>query len=205
MIGTHGRSFYVMDNIGVLRQASRETTDEPVVLFDPSDAIRSVSRGVAIDYYLKTAADKVTIEILDATGQSIVTFTGPPAPQAADGGRRRRPTIPERKKAAAAAAVRRRESRSAQGMNRFTWDMRYPSARDFPGMILWAGSTRGPQSRRRDDTRCGWPRAASAKHAGLRRSCATRACRASPTPICSEQFKLAKQINQTGHRRRTTR
>lgn len=31
-------------------------------------------------------------------------------------------------------------------MNRFTWDMRYPNAPDFPGMILWAGSTRGPQA-----------------------------------------------------------
>jgi hypothetical protein len=30
------------------------------------------------------------------------------------------------------------------GMNRFTWDMRYPGARDFPGLIMWAGSTRGP-------------------------------------------------------------
>ena len=27
VIGTHGRSFYVMDNIGVLRQAQRETTE----------------------------------------------------------------------------------------------------------------------------------------------------------------------------------
>src|SRR5207244_797065 len=33
-----------------------------------------------------------------------------------------------------------------QGMNRFTWDMRYPGARDFPGLIMWAGSTRGPQA-----------------------------------------------------------
>ena len=33
-----------------------------------------------------------------------------------------------------------------QGMNRFTWDMRYPNARDFPGLIMWAGSTRGPQA-----------------------------------------------------------
>jgi hypothetical protein len=29
-------------------------------------------------------------------------------------------------------------------MNRFTWDMRYPNAVDFPGMIMWAASTRGP-------------------------------------------------------------
>ena len=29
-------------------------------------------------------------------------------------------------------------------MNRFTWDLRYPGAHEFPGLILWAGSTRGP-------------------------------------------------------------
>ena len=29
-------------------------------------------------------------------------------------------------------------------MNRFVWDMRYASAKDFPNMIMWAGSTRGP-------------------------------------------------------------
>jgi hypothetical protein len=29
-------------------------------------------------------------------------------------------------------------------MNRFVWDMRYANAKDFPNMILWAGSTRGP-------------------------------------------------------------
>jgi hypothetical protein len=31
-------------------------------------------------------------------------------------------------------------------MNRFTWDIRYPNARDFPGLIMWAGSTRGPEA-----------------------------------------------------------
>ena len=74
LLGTHGRSFYSLDNIGVLRQISRETTNEPVVLFHPSDATRSISRGVAIDYYLKQAADKVTVEILDPQAKSIVTF-----------------------------------------------------------------------------------------------------------------------------------
>jgi hypothetical protein len=29
-------------------------------------------------------------------------------------------------------------------MNRFAWDLRYPNAHDFPGLVLWAGSTRGP-------------------------------------------------------------
>src|SRR5205823_11049018 len=31
------------------------------------------------------------------------------------------------------------------GLNRFVWDMRYLDATRFPGMILWAGETRGPR------------------------------------------------------------
>ena len=61
----------VMDNISVLRQShARRHTNEPVVAVSTRLApLRSVSRGVAIDYYLKAAADKVTIEILDAQGR----------------------------------------------------------------------------------------------------------------------------------------
>jgi hypothetical protein len=32
-----------------------------------------------------------------------------------------------------------------QGMNRYVWNLRYPDATVFPGMILWAGSTSGPR------------------------------------------------------------
>ena len=147
LLGTHGRSFYSLDNIGVLRLISRETTNEPVVLFHPSDATRSISRGVAIDYYLKQAADKVTVEILDPQAKSIVTFTGTP-PESGGGGREGRGAAP------AAAAEQEEEGGGRggpppkvtvkQGMNRFNWDMRYPNARDFPGLIMWAGSVRGP-------------------------------------------------------------
>jgi photosystem II stability/assembly factor-like uncharacterized protein len=140
VIATHGRSFYIMDNISVLRQLTREMTNEPVVLFRPADATRSVSRGVAIDYYLKAAADKITIELVDAQGKSIRTFTGtaeaakapaPERPPGDEGGDEGFQPPPPRVEVKA-------------GMNRFTWDMRYPGARDFPGLIMWAGSTRGP-------------------------------------------------------------
>jgi photosystem II stability/assembly factor-like uncharacterized protein len=140
VIGTHGRSFYVLDNISMLRQITRETTNEAVALFDPADATRSISRGVSIDYFLKTAADTVTIEVIDAQGATVRTFTGAPARASEPGAPR--PAAEEGGEAgssvpAASVAV-------AQGMNRFTWDMRYPGARDFPGLIMWAGSTRGP-------------------------------------------------------------
>jgi hypothetical protein len=134
-----------MQNIGVLRQATREMTNDPLVLFDPADGIRSISSGVAIDYYLKQPAEKATIEIADSHGKTITTFTGTPKDAAGRGGRG---------SAAAAAGGDEEEGGGrggppprvgvAAGMNRFTWDMRYPAARDFPGLIFWAGSTRGP-------------------------------------------------------------
>ena len=144
LIGTHGRSFYSMDNIGVLRQIGRETTNQPVVLFRPSDATRSISRGVAIDYYLQQPVTAISIEIADAQGKTIATFTGPP-PASPTGGREGAPPPePDEEGGGRGAAPARVAAK--QGMNRFTWDMRYPGARDFPGLIMWAGSTRGPQA-----------------------------------------------------------
>ena len=141
VIGTHGRSFYIMDNINVLRQIARNTTDEPVVLFKPGDAMRSVSRGVTIDYYLKQAADKVTIDILDGAGSVIKTFTGEPAPATPAPPAEGAPAVP-----AAEEGVRPPPARVAvkPGLNRFVWDIRYPDATDFPGLIMWAGGVRGP-------------------------------------------------------------
>ena len=142
IIGTHGRSFYVLDDISVLRQLTRDTTNDDVVLFDPADVTRSVSRGVSIDYFLKAGAGSVTIALFDEQGAPVRTFTGSAAPAAApetarssageggaEGSRPAAPPVPVK-----------------AGMNRFTWDLRYAGARDFPGLIMWAGSTRGPQA-----------------------------------------------------------
>jgi hypothetical protein len=175
----------------VLRQVNRQTTTEPVLLFDPSDATRSVSRGVAIDYYLKEAADKVTIEILDAQGQVVTTFTSTTAgerggrrgagaedPDEEEGGRGRRGGAPAR------VTVQ-------QGMNRFTWDMRYPNAKDFPGMILWAAGTRGPQAPPgRYQVRLTTGSVTRTQDFMIQRNPAFAATDAD----LQEQFKLAKQI-----------
>jgi hypothetical protein len=137
VIATHGRSFYIMDDISVLRQVTRSTSTEPVVLFKPAGAIRSISRGVSIDYFLKAAASALTLEILDGQGTVIRTFTGPP-PEKPEG------SAPPTDDSAEGGPQPPPRAPGKQGMNRFTWDMRYAGAREFPGLIMWAGSTRGP-------------------------------------------------------------
>ncbi len=100
--------------------------------------MRGLDRGIAIDYYLKQPAQKVTMEFLDPQGKVIRTFTGttadaerkPPVPDGSTDEGPRRPPEPH-------PAV-------AAGLNRLTWDLRYPGASDFPGLIMWAASSRGP-------------------------------------------------------------
>ncbi len=138
VVATHGRGFYIMDNIAALRQGGIPTTTN-FHLYKPEDALRGLDRSAAVDYYLKQPAQKVTMEFLDAQGKVIRTFTGTPAdaerrPQGSGGDEEgfRRPPEPH-------PAV-------SAGLHRLSWDMRYPGATDFPGMIMWAASTRGPQA-----------------------------------------------------------
>ena len=134
VIATHGRGFYVMDHIAPLRQGGLPATSN-VHLYKPDDALRGLDRNVAIDYYLKQPAQKITMEFLDPDGKVIRAFTGTPAdaerkPPVDEDDGSRRPPEPHPPVAA--------------GLNRLTWNMRYPGATDFPGLIMWAASSRGP-------------------------------------------------------------
>jgi photosystem II stability/assembly factor-like uncharacterized protein len=137
VIGTHGRSAYILDDIGVLRQAGVQVTDDNLFVFVPRTYLRGRDRQVVIDYWLKNDQGKVTIEIVDAQGTVVRRFEGSNAavkqterPQSEEedffGGPR--VTVGTKK-----------------GLNRVNWDMRYEGAIDFPGMIMWAARPqRGP-------------------------------------------------------------
>ena len=145
-IATHGRSFYILENISPLRQLTPSMTSEEVHLFRPPAAARNVGPA-RIDYYLAKAADKIAIDILDAKGQVVRSFTG--TARGARGGRG---------EAGAAGAEPGEEGEGGggrggrggaapsvkAGLNRFTWDLRYTGAKTFDGMILWSGNTQGP-------------------------------------------------------------
>ena len=92
-VATHGRSFWVLDNITPLRQIGAETTHADFYLYKPAVAYCSLHSGyqgpeldragtnppagAAIDYRLNGASDKaVTLEILDSKGGLVRRFDG---------------------------------------------------------------------------------------------------------------------------------
>jgi photosystem II stability/assembly factor-like uncharacterized protein len=74
-IATHGRGFYILDDISALRQSGPEVGAADAVLFKPADAIRGTA-GATITYLLKKPAQNLSLDILDARGQVVRTFAG---------------------------------------------------------------------------------------------------------------------------------
>jgi len=115
VIATHGRGFWILDNISALRSITPEIAAAEVHLFAVAPAFRHLrggrgwsglysgaknpSRGVTFDYYLADAAsDSVTITIAEPNGEIIKEFSsGTDDGPSAD-----------------------------TGMHRFDWNMRYP-------------------------------------------------------------------------------
>jgi photosystem II stability/assembly factor-like uncharacterized protein len=135
VISTHGRGFYVLDNVGPLRQYNAQVASATDGwLFTPQNAMRSAT-GASFSYWLKKAPRRLTIDVMDSANKVIRSFAPPDsAAQAAagrggGGGGRGGFTAPPP---------------SALGLNRYTWDLRTEPAVSFPGMILWGAGTAGP-------------------------------------------------------------
>ena len=70
VIATHGRSFYVLDNIAPLRQWEASVSDRASHLFRPEGAYRRAYHA-KIDFVLNKPAERVAVEILDRSGTVI--------------------------------------------------------------------------------------------------------------------------------------
>ena len=144
VLGTHGRSFYVLDNIEPLRQmtpAISASTDP--YLFKPANAIRS-GGAAQIQYWLKRPAQSLTIEVIDAAGRTAATIAGvePGAGRAGAEGRAG---------GGGGGGGGGRGGRGGfggapmgAGLQTVQWGLQYPGATTFAGMILWGASTAGP-------------------------------------------------------------
>jgi photosystem II stability/assembly factor-like uncharacterized protein len=128
-VATHGRSFWVLDDLAPIRQWSDGIRDQDFHLFEPrttrrilySDAGDLMGQpsganppaGVIVDYYVKSGSKRLKIEILDAAGRVIRTISDP--------------------------AVTARA-----GLNRFVWDMRYAGPPSVSAASFWLSSIEGP-------------------------------------------------------------
>jgi photosystem II stability/assembly factor-like uncharacterized protein len=105
VVGTHGRSFWILDDIAPLRQLTAEVASAPAHLFAPSltyrlprdtntdtplppeePAGKNPPDGAILYYTLKAATNPLTLEILDSTGRVVRHFSSmdkpePPDPQ----------------------------------------------------------------------------------------------------------------------------
>ena len=148
-IATHGRSFYVLDDLAVVRAAPEIPTAAAAYLFAPVDAIRGVG-GVPITYVLKKPAQALSIQILDGSGRIVQTIAGRPPEAAGARGRGGRgetgpETAPETEEGGGGRGRGGPPTASmAAGLNRVTWNLSYPGPTSFPGMILWGATTNGP-------------------------------------------------------------
>ena len=157
VLGTHGRSFWIMDDLSPLRQLSDAVTTQAAHLYKPSDAYRidwgggfripgagyggetptgqNPPSGAVIYYNLKEPNIRVTLDFLDAKGNLIKSYSSDsvaaaPAPAGEEGGRN--------------GAPRPQRATNRVGLNQFNWNLRYPDATRFDGMIFWAGNVTGP-------------------------------------------------------------
>jgi photosystem II stability/assembly factor-like uncharacterized protein len=131
---SHGRGFWVLDDIAPLRQVTPELLASGAHLFDPPVAIRS-GPEVQISWWLADAPKTAKLEIVDSTGAVLRTFmpdTSKPDSSKSGNAQQRRG-----RNAASYLPLR-------AGLSHFAWDLRTEAFATFPGMILWGARARGP-------------------------------------------------------------
>jgi hypothetical protein len=131
VIATHGRGFWVLDDIAALRQATPAVLAADAHLFTPPVAVRS-GPGVSLSWSLESAPRDARLEIVDSAGTVLRTFepdtTKPDSTAPPRGWWGSEPTyLPK-----------------TAGIGRLTWDLRAQGITSFPGMILWGAGIDGP-------------------------------------------------------------
>lgn len=161
IVGTHGRSFWILDDITPLRELSSEIAKANVHLYRPQTAYRfrwnrntdtplppevpagkNPPDGAIIDYYLQTATtENVTLEILDSAGKLVRRFSSSDQPELIDKIAKENP-IPM-------YWIRQAQSLSTEpGMHRYVWDMHYAPpdsmAHEYPISAIYRDTPRHP-------------------------------------------------------------
>jgi photosystem II stability/assembly factor-like uncharacterized protein len=137
IVATFGRSFWILDNISPLRQIDARPGNANTRLFQPAATIRidndvflgsplppeeptakNPPDGAMIDYYLKSPAKEVKLEIFDAGNKLVRRFSSGQKPE------EKRPPVAIADRWLSKPAV----LENAAGMHRLVWDLRWSSS-----------------------------------------------------------------------------
>jgi len=151
---THGRAFWVLDDISPLRQAAAPDANIKAHLFKPALAVRvdndaflgtplppeepqvkNPPDGAIVDYFLRTGANLVTLEVLNATNVLVRKYS---SAEQISGGRAKVP-VAER------WFPKPQRLESSVGAHRFVWDLRWNSSGDATGEDEDSASPKGPR------------------------------------------------------------
>ncbi len=134
VLGTHGRSFWILDDIAPLRELNANTAASTLHFFKPADPIRGIY-NLNVQYYLNEKVDSVEVSILDASGKLVQKFVGNQEVFKQDN------SVPYWERDGNTKPT------TAKGINSFSWNLRYAGATTFPGMIIWSGRPQvGPKA-----------------------------------------------------------
>jgi photosystem II stability/assembly factor-like uncharacterized protein len=158
VVGTHGRGFWILDDITPLRQLDDAMASSQAFLFAPATAYRyqrnlntdtplppeepvgkNPPDGAIIDYYLKRDAGAVTLEIYDQSNKLVRRFSSDDKPEVINEKDYQVPTYWYRPPQILSKRT---------GMQRFVWDLHYPKPQapryDFPISAIYMDTPRGP-------------------------------------------------------------
>ena len=147
-IATHGRSFWILDDVSPLRQVTGAASASTVFLYAPEKSYRryypdavdsrppsgeNPPAGILIDYYLPQApSGAIRIDILDTAGNVVRHLSS-----VQNKGEEQPPEWPDQVHPATTLPAQK-------GMNRFVWDLRYDDPVQIPGAFYAGLPPRGP-------------------------------------------------------------
>jgi len=147
IVATQGRALWIIDDLTPLHQMTGTTSATEIQVYRPREGYRTRSGadylGPTVQYYLPSApADAVKLEILDAAGKPVNSYTSEgPAPAAPRGGSNE-PADPDAGPSRFRAAPPSRTTKNV-GLNRFVWDLRHSSGVTAPPGSYQARLTAG--------------------------------------------------------------
>ncbi len=149
IVATHGRAFWVLDDISPVRQLTTAALAERVHLFAPEQAVRFAGGrserpipavgenplpGAAVTYWLaEKPKGEVSLAFLDSAGGAIRSFTGKADSSAWTGSTDSATYAPSDSAVPARA-----------GTNRFVWNLRAPDVKKAKDIVIDDGMVTGP-------------------------------------------------------------